>query len=147
MPIQVCSICIIRVCIHKNEGNKSLNILYKSYKLQQLNYCHDWSIWTAFSPKTQTTRSTSGSTSSAMTSHENGPNDSKRDLWTVLLSTHPPACWEPRRQHVPSPWTDTRRGKRAAKRQSSSAASRSSWCPGSVRWSRVREGGVRGWWG
>lgn len=58
------------------------------------------------------------------------------DILTVMLPTHPPVHCKPCCQHFLLPWSDTRRGERRSERQSSSAASRFSWCPGSVGWSR-----------
>lgn len=56
------------------------------------------------------------------------------EIWAALgsmLPTYLPAHWKPRRQHSHLPWTGTTGGGQRAQRQSWSAASGLSSCPGS----------------
>lgn len=63
-----------------------------------------------------------------------------------MLHTYPPVRCKPCCQHFLLPWTGTRRGERRWERQSSSAASRFSWCPGSVGRSGGKSSGQMALW-
>lgn len=63
-----------------------------------------------------------------------------------MLHTYPPVRCKLCCQHFLLPWTGTRRGERRSDRQSSSAASRFSWCPGSVGRSGGKSSGQIALW-